>query len=90
MALLAEVGRGSNEGLKRERLALVGERNDARGVVSTSGGTDVDGEVLRRLGPLEERFGVSIAIYGGDSQFLVALFGISTEERDEALLHQAE
>lgn len=68
VALPAEVGRGSNEGLKRERLALVGERNDARGVVLASGGTEVDGEVLRRLGPLEERLGVSIAIYSGVSQ----------------------
>lgn len=77
-ALPAEVGRGSNEGLKRERLALVGERNDARGVVLASGGTDLDGEVLRRLGALEESVGVSITICGVASQLLAALFGMVT------------
>lgn len=86
MALPAEIGRGSSEGLKRERLALVGERKDARGVVLSSGGTDLDGEVLRRLGPLEDRVGVSIAVYGGVVGLLGALFGISCEERAERFL----
>lgn len=77
----AEVGRGSNEGLKRERLALVGERNDARGVIFESGGRDSEGEVLRRLGPLEDKVDVSIAGYGGGVELLGALLflGYATE-----------
>lgn len=61
MALPAGAGRGSNEGLKRERLALVGERNDWRGVVLSSEGTGLDGDVLRRLGALSDGVGASIA-----------------------------
>ena len=50
----AEVGRGSNPGLKRARLAFVGERKDARVGVFLTGlrlpGTNSVGEVLRLLG----------------------------------------
>lgn len=50
----AEVGRVSNLGLKRARLAFVGERKDARVGVFLTGlrlpGTNSVGEVLRLLG----------------------------------------